>query len=371
MTTQLPPQGPPEPDEKLPGEAELAALYRQLPQSEPSPALDAAVLRAAAQALAPDEESPAVLRERGNAASKRGDWAHPKSHTSLPVTSPSAGGGSRRRPRWPIALSSAATLVLAAGLVWHMREWPPATSTPTAMDSAAPAQATTAASLPRAAAPAIAMKSTEPMPSPPMEPPKQPPPEMMVAPLRMPTANSLRKTAANQFAERASSKVQVSGGLRQYAPASVAAPAAPPAALQETANDSAADKSSVAEAAREMPATMAAAPAPAAPPADETSVPQVASNSAANAAKPAPDEAAPLAPRLRAKMPVAPTPFKAAADMDTTSYASDTPAQELNKIRQLFALGHDDEARQRLTAFHLAHPRWDLPLDLQSKLRKP
>ena len=103
MTTQLPPQGPPEPDEKLLGEAELAALYRQLPQSEPSPALDAAVLRATAQALAPGEASPAL---RG-AERERHDRAHPKSNTSAP----SAGSG-RRRPRWPIALSSAATLVL-------------------------------------------------------------------------------------------------------------------------------------------------------------------------------------------------------------------------------------------------------------------
>ena len=90
MTTQLPPQGPPEPDEKLPDEAELAALYRQLPQSEPSPALDAAVLRAAAQALAPGESSPAL---RG-AEREPDDRAHPKSNTSAP----SAGSG-RRRPR--------------------------------------------------------------------------------------------------------------------------------------------------------------------------------------------------------------------------------------------------------------------------------
>jgi len=48
MTTPLPPQEP----EKLPGETELAALYRKLPQAEPGPALDQAVLRAAAQALA-------------------------------------------------------------------------------------------------------------------------------------------------------------------------------------------------------------------------------------------------------------------------------------------------------------------------------
>ncbi|HEV2680036.1 MAG TPA: hypothetical protein VGV14_06025, partial [Rhodanobacter sp.] len=62
MTTQLPPQGPSEPDEKLPGEAELATLYRQLPRNEPSPALDAAVLRAAAQALAADAQPAGSIR---------------------------------------------------------------------------------------------------------------------------------------------------------------------------------------------------------------------------------------------------------------------------------------------------------------------
>jgi pyruvate/2-oxoglutarate dehydrogenase complex dihydrolipoamide acyltransferase (E2) component len=364
MITQLPPQGPPEPDEKLPGETELAALYHQLPQSEPSPALDAAVLRAAAQALTPDEESPTVLRERRKAEREHGDWVHPKPVTSSPVASSSAGGG-RRRPRWLIPLSSAATLVLAAGLVWHIRELPLATSTPTAMDSAAPAQATAAASLPRATPPAAAMQSAEPAPSPPMEPPKQPPPKMVAAPLRTPTANALRKAAADQSAERASSKAKVTGELRQYAPTPVAEPAAPPVALQDTSSNSA-------EAAPETPTTMAAASAPAAPPTDETAAPQAAGDSAASAARPTLDEAVtPVAPRVRARMPVAPTPFTAAANMDTTSYASDTPAQELDKIRQLFALGHDDEARQRLTAFHLAHPRWDLPLDLQAKLRKP
>lgn len=360
MTTPLPPYGPPESDEKLPGEAQLAGLYRQLPQSGPNPALDAAVLRAAAQALASDETSPAVL----GVERERGDGAHPKSNTSASPASPSA-GGARRRPRWPIALSSAATLMLAAGLAWHMRELPPATSTPAAMDSTAPAQATAAASLPRATPPAAAMPPAEPTPAPTMEPPEQPPPKMMVAPLRAPTADALRKAVAEQSAERASSKAKVTGGLSRYAPAPMAAPAAPAVALQETASNSV-------EAAPEMPATMAAAPAPAAPPADHPMASQVVGDSAANsAARPTLDEVAHVAPRMQTRMPVAPTPFTPAADMDTTSYTSDTPAQELGKIRQLFAQGHDDEARQRLTTFHLAHPRWDLPLDLQAKLRKP
>jgi hypothetical protein len=314
MTTQLPPQGPPEPDEKLPGEAELAALYRQLPQSEPSPALDAAVLRAAAQALTSDEESPTMLRERRKAERERGDWVHPKPVTPSPVASPSA-GNNRRRPRWLIALSSAATLVLAAGLAWHMRELSPATSTPVATDSAAPAQATAPASLP----PAAAMQSAEPAPPPPAEPPKQPPPKIVVASSRAP-ATYARKAAADQSAERASSKVSVLGGLSRPAPTPMPAPPAPPsppAALQETS-------SNAVEYAPEAPA-MAAAPAPITQPVQEATLPNT----------------------------------------------SDTPAQELDKIQQLFKQGHDDEARQRLTAFQHAHPQWDLPPELREQLRKP
>ncbi len=321
MTNQLPPQDPREPDEKLPGEAELAALYRQLPHSEPAPALDAAVLRAAARALASDGQHAAP--ERRKSPRERGDWVHPRPDATTGQTdAKSTGLGSRARPRWLIALSSAATLVLAAGLAWHMRELPPVPSTPAAMDSAAPAQATAAAPLPRAAAPAAATQSTEPAPPPPMEPSKQPPPKMVVAASRTAATNSLRKTAADQRTERASSKAQVAGGLTRFAPAPAAAPAAPPATLQETASNSAMAKPPVAEAATEMPAI---APAPAAFSANDIAAPN----------------------------------------------ASDTPAQELDKIQQLFKHGHDDEARQRLTAFQRTHPQWKLPPELRAQLRKP
>lgn len=323
MTTQLPPQGPPEPDEKLPGEVELAALYRQLPQSEPSPALDAAVLHAAAQALVPDEETSAIPRERRKTARERGDWVYPKQGVA-PAVGPSSARRSRKRPRWLIALSSAATLVLVAGLAWHMRGLPPTESAPTSADSVAPALA---------AAPRVAPANT---PMPPAEPAspmslRQPPPSMVAKESPTPTVTTLHKAATGKHVTRASVESYTAGALPQPAPANVDAPATPPMI-----------------------------------------VPQVASNSAANTAKPTLDEAAPVARRMQTRMPLAPTPIAAAtAETDTTSYASDTPAQELGKIRQLFALGRDDEARQRLTAFHLAHPRWDLPLDLQTQLRKP
>jgi hypothetical protein len=228
MTPPLPPQDPGAPDEQLPGEAELGALYRQLPQSEPGPALDAAVLRAATQALSPDEKSSAVLHERRKAERERGDWVHPKAGPSTPPASPVA-AGPRKKSRWLIALSSAATLVLAAGLTWYMGGLPPPESAPAAK-SVAPTGTTAAAPAPHAAPPT------------PPELPKQRPPRVVVAQLQ----------------------------------ASAAAP-----------------------------------------------------------------------------------------------HTADTPAQELDKIQQLFAQHQDNEARQRLEAFHQLHPTWDLPPELRAQLRQP
>jgi hypothetical protein len=313
MTTPLPPTEPPAPDDKLPGEAELAALYRQLPHNEPPPALDAAVLHAAAQALATGENPLSVEHHRGSR--EHGDRARPKDLTPRNLDSIGVEARPRRRrlPAWLLTLGSAASLVLVAGLAWHMRDLPPAASAPATMDRAAPATAD--ATLQRATAPAAAMPAAKPVPPPPQppEPPKQPPPKMMATPVPAPAARALRKTAAGQVAERVSGKARAASALAAHAPPSAAAP---PVMLQEAANS--------VEAAAEVPAAMAAAPA-VAPLADEATVPN----------------------------------------------ASDTPAQELDKIRQLFAQERDDEARQRLSDFLRAHPQWELSPELRAKLRKP
>ncbi|MGF6709466.1 hypothetical protein QFZ41_000430 [Luteibacter sp. W1I16] len=132
------PNTPPPHDDDLPDERELAALYARLPKTEPDPALDAAVLAHADRAV------PAR----------------------------------RRRAHWPVALGSAAVLVLAAGLAWQLRDSrPDVTATrpvPTAqrIESTAPAPASApvvlqesapAATQPRMArrsAPAPALKSS-------------------------------------------------------------------------------------------------------------------------------------------------------------------------------------------------------------------
>lgn len=92
------PNTPAPSDDDLPDEHDLAGLYARLPRTEPDPALDAAVL-AAAKAATP-----------------------------------------RRRPRWPLALGSAAVLVLAAGLAWQLRETQPVYAPPPVVMERAPSR---------------------------------------------------------------------------------------------------------------------------------------------------------------------------------------------------------------------------------------
>lgn len=77
-------------------ESELARLYRRLPQSEPDAKLDAAVLGLARAAVEP---------QRVNAL-RHANQRH-------------------RRPWWLVGLSSAAGLVLAAGVAWQLRQGMP------------------------------------------------------------------------------------------------------------------------------------------------------------------------------------------------------------------------------------------------------
>jgi resuscitation-promoting factor RpfA len=305
MTTPLPPLDPRKPDEALPGEAELAALYRQLPQNEPGPALDAAVLRAAAQALEANGTPPVVPVERRQAPREPGDWVHPK---PVAATGAAPAGSARKsQPRWLVGLSSAAALVLAVGLAWRMHESPRTESAPVASGSVAPVQAEAATNAPMPLAP---------LPS----PPKQPPPRIIAAAPPAPMMAKSRQVVADKQAAPASRDEQLAGAAAR-APADVTV--------------------------------------------------QSSNEAATNAAKPAVAEAAASAPSMQATMAAAPAPVAARVDADTATNASDTPAQELDKIRQLFAQGHDDEAQQRLAAFQRAHPQWEPPPELQAKLRKP
>ncbi len=88
-------------------ESELARLYRRLPQSEPDAKLDAAVLSLARAAVEP---------QRVNALR----------HANV----------RQRRPLWLVGLSSAAGVVLAAGIAWQMRNGFNESAAPTLRQSA-------------------------------------------------------------------------------------------------------------------------------------------------------------------------------------------------------------------------------------------
>ncbi|MBP1475699.1 hypothetical protein J7I44_15415 [Frateuria sp. MAH-13] len=207
MTTPLLPQEP----QKLPGEAELTALYRKLPQTEPAPALDQAVLRAAAKALADDGERA------------------PATHAV-------------RRPRWPVALGSAATLVLVAGLAWHMRQMPEAT--------APAAQAPAAMTEPSAQAPTAPV-----MPPPPPAPPAPamatPRAKTMAEPAPVRPAAAAR--ASHPPARKALALPEPRPPIRQQVAVPMPAPMPAPPAVMETAAPA--------------PALVTPPPAPPAPPA--------------------------------------------------------------------------------------------------------
>ncbi|MGO4700175.1 hypothetical protein [Dyella sp. 2RAB6] len=314
MNTHLPPDDDNDlPDNgRLPGEDELGALYRKLPRKEPGPALDAAVLRAAAQAVRAEVPAAASLR-----ASKR--------------------------PRWPIALGSAAVLVLAAGLGWRMRDMP--ASVPAAQPGAVTVTTQEAA---KSATPAVAAapsameeaqdratESAVPLPA------KIAPPHLVTTRVRQ-ADNAMAKRAAPAAEALQNAPVQEQAA---NAAASIAMP--PPAAADQAA-------------AGELRAYAPLRTEPVA--------------QAGYAAKPQAhaERAVEAAPSIVATPAMAPPPPPAAPPAaDTERNALDTPAQELDKIRRLLAEQHRDEARQRLADFHRDHPDYPLPDDLRALLLTP
>lgn len=295
MTNPMPPQGPQAPDDPMPGEAELRALYGKLPQNEPGPALDAAVLRAAAEALSASDAPTSKTRTRA--------------------------------PRWLIGLSSAATLVLAAGLAWHMRGMPQTDSGAGDVPAASDDVAAKAGNAPAPVTPEMSrdnasVKMAAPAalpPPPPPEPPKQSPARRMIEAAR---SRHVMKTAADKPAAPA---------VHGYAADALEVRAAAPV-LKET-----------------------------------ESVRQSASPLTGSAA----DKAVRPPPRIQAQV-IAPAPPAAVEEMAAGKLAPvETPAQQLEKIRQLYAQGHDDAALKRLLAFRRNHPKWTLPDDLVKRLQQP
>lgn len=325
MTTPLPPTDPSTADEPLPGEAELAALYRQLPHNEPGPALDAAVLRAAAHALSGgDEGRPEGMTERRKLPREKliplpATPASPATSPTLQSIEYAARARRKRAPHWLIALGSAASLVLVAGLAWRMRDTAPPAPAPAAQRMATPL---VSPSKPVIESPAPA------------------------APSPMLRQGQPAEQLAGKVADKPAMMNRQAGATRSVARPSAAdrrTNALPPAVAEESVSRRAAAAPPLGGTGTHV--EQAPAPPPMAVPA-----------------------AAPMAKTLSA----APAPSAdAATETDTRPQPSDTPVQELDKISRLFAQGHDGEALQRLRTFQQAHPQWPLPPALRARLRQP
>jgi len=280
--------------DELPGDDELKALYRSLPRKEPSPALDAAIKRQAADAL--------------------------------------RGQRQRKLTRWPVAVASCAVIVVAAGLGWRMVQQP------ASVPQMASSDAVTISSAPAkpSAEPALAQGAID-----------------ASTPAAAPVAAAPASPKRENIRSAMKAKL-LAPSVATEQPAPAATEPAPMIAMQD---DRAAEQQPVA----------AAPPPPPAPPAPV----EEASTQAAYAPAPAPAPASMAdnhAGRAAMTMKSMAAPAPIPASNDTAAQASDTPAQELSKIRQLFALQRRDEALQRLTAFQQAHPDIALPDDLRAQL---
>jgi hypothetical protein len=221
----------------------------------------------------------------------------------------------RRFAGWPVAAASAAVLMLAVGLGLRMREQSTGLQAPT------PAAATIAAT-PPAESPSPAAATPAPLVS------------SSAAPIvaAAPPAEIPRPTRRTHESAKSLAKSRVE--TAEMADQAFAPPPPAPA----------------------PPMAMAQAPlASAAPPA-----------TAGNRAEPA---ARSMAMKTMAGAAPAPAARAPASAVDATAAnPNDTPAQELDKIRLLFAQHRRDEALQRLSAFRQAHPDLSLPDDVRAQL---
>lgn len=217
--------------------------------------------------------------------------------------------GRHRVPRWPLSVASAAVLVVAAGLGWRLYQQPstvPSLPSPSAV-TVPPATAT---------APAL------PAPPPMLSADEARSPEAY-APTPQAEQAQAPAHAAKRSAKVATQLAEQGKPTSLVTPSSVpAAPPAPPA-----------------------PVAMSAAPAPEAAPAASHAMRAMGAPAAMTFARAAPPTGDP-----------------------TAFNATDTPAQELEKIRQLFTQQRRDEALHRLAAFRQAHPDVAIPDDLSAQV---
>jgi Meckel syndrome type 1 protein len=294
---------PPPSDDDLPDERELAALYARLPKAEPDASLDAAVLAAATRAM--------------------------------PVN---------RRPRWPVAMASAAVLVLAVGVAWQVRELPPP-ATSTIPRAAAPAaiKGPTTDSLDGRVTESIAAEAapTEAAPTGDLSKPRDAGPQASRASAASARAGA-DSSSARVGADSSAMPAQRAATHRAVAPAATAKAirlevSAPPAAAPVAA------PAPLAPAAPAAPPEPYAPPAPPAPPA------------------PAAAEAEPEAAIVSA----APAPVSSGLLMRKTVPTALGPDDRVGEIRRLLDRGDRTQALRELRDLRQRYPHYDLPQDLR------
>ncbi|MFC4821538.1 hypothetical protein [Dokdonella ginsengisoli] len=265
---------------------ELGALYRRLPRIEPPRRLDRSVLGEAARAV----------------------------HGTRP-----------RRQRWLIGFGSAAGLVLAAGVAWHVGHEPlrqpphePAHGAPTYV----PVQPIDAPARRHEAAP--------------------PSPSGLAAPAPAPAASAPSKPA---IADEAKATRAARPALEQAAPAPRSAPPPPAAAPEPPA-----------------PAAVASPPVEAQQEAAAPAGANTTSAYSANESEALSKQAADTAPKKRERSAGMSAPSSSVELRRDTQLA---PEVWLARIEQLVRQGRRQQAIESLQLFRRAHPDWQLPESLR------
>lgn len=327
-------------DPLTPEERALANALAPASEPGPSPATDALVLAAARGAAAGTDTDAGRARHPAPAAPLRRD------------------GRRRQRRHWPATLGLAASVALAVGVAWQLREPPQPLAGEVALDvgpaQIPPARQPVAAD---AAAPPVLQERGAGTPSAESEPVPAPRPARAAPATASPDSLRARDEAPRAAARSATAAVRPAPGVPP-ARASVqeaAAPAAPASVPEPPPPPSPPAPAAVAPPpAPPAPAAPAAPPAPPAPAASQAQM-QVLEDTA--------PQADPYAPS-----PMADTTAKALAQ-DPRDVATGADARQwLQRIREQHESGDQEGARASLARFVRSHPGHPVPEDLQPLL---
>lgn len=363
-------------DPLSPEERDLAERLARLGgPREPAPALDAAILAAARAAVAGDEANAAVP-PIAPAASPQAD---PPQAPASPNVTPFR--PKRTVPRWPLGLSVAATVVLAAGIGWKLQGDGEGSSAEKAM---APASA------PAAEEDAVLLDPS--LDRAPVQPPPPPPP-LQKDEDALQTRRAATDTATRQVASKPAPPAENDGfvadaaAMREAPAAAAPMPSAPPAREQAVAVDRE-SKGVIDVSGSKVPRTaIGQASDRAVGAAEYTRTPleqrredsrsnRLAEPAAAQSAPPPPPEQETMSARDRARKANAAGAGAAAADKSTSAeryddrppVSADSPAFRqawLQRVRTLLGAGDTAAAAESLQEFRRRYPSVELPEDLR------